>query len=268
MKYALLDTDFLSKTHTIRLDDENHLIDYIISMPDYFFCCHEQTIKELKRHNSHAPVWVEKKIKENRISKYSDDQILNEMVSLYNNMGLYRYTELLKTACDAFEYTYFDDNYGNLAGLDLSAISKDDYLVMLKSIESGISEGNNLGEIKSYVLLQWLNNQLGDQVYYFCSDDKNARNGILALESINVKCITLVSSLLRIHKETGAGFADMEPYIQAMLNYFSAHDRQTIRVIEASPIGRFERVNCEQVIREIFEDKFVELSNGFLKYKA
>ena len=41
MKYALLDTDFLSKTHTIRLDDENHLIDYIISMPDYFFCCHE-----------------------------------------------------------------------------------------------------------------------------------------------------------------------------------------------------------------------------------
>ena len=267
MKYALLDTDFISKTHTVRIDDDHHLIDRIIAMPDYLFVCHEQTIKELKRHNSHAPVWIEEKIKENRIRKYTDNQILNEMSILYGKTGPYMYTTLLESACGAFRSTYFNDKFGELWNLDYSAISVEDYLVKLKSIEYVIGEGNNLGEIKSYVLLQWLNSQFENQLYYFCSDDKNARNSILALDVINVKCITLVSSLLRIHKETGVGIIEMEPYIQAMLDYFAAHDRKTIRVVEASSVGRYTRADCEQVLREIFEDKFVELSNGFLKYK-
>ena len=266
MKYALLDTDFISKTHTVRIDDKHHLIDCIIAMQGYLFMCHEQTIKELKRYNSHAPVWIEEKIKENRIRKYTDNQILNEMSVLYGKTGPFIYTAFLKSACGAFGSTYFDEKYGELEDLDNFTVSLDDYLVKLRSIEAAISEGNNLGEIKSYVLLQWLNNQLENQLYYFCSDDKNARNGILALDGINVKCITLVSSLLRIHNETGVGIIEMEPYIQAMLDYFNAHDRKTIRVIEATPEGRFIRVDCKQVLREIFEDKFVELSNGFLKY--
>lgn len=41
MKYALFDTDFISKTHTVRLDEENHIIDRILEMPEYIFYCHE-----------------------------------------------------------------------------------------------------------------------------------------------------------------------------------------------------------------------------------
>ena len=37
-----------------------------------------------------------------------------------------------------------------------------------------IGEGQNLGELKSYVLLQVLNLKFGEQIYVFCSDDKNA----------------------------------------------------------------------------------------------
>ena len=64
MKYAVLDTDFIRKTHTVRINDEQHLIDCILAMPDYLFCCHEQTLKELSRHNSHAPEWMERRIRE------------------------------------------------------------------------------------------------------------------------------------------------------------------------------------------------------------
>ena len=39
-KYALLDTDFISKMHLIRKDDHNKLIDKIMAMPGYCFYCH------------------------------------------------------------------------------------------------------------------------------------------------------------------------------------------------------------------------------------
>lgn len=36
-KYALLDTDFISKMHLIRKDDQNKLIDKVMAMPKYRF---------------------------------------------------------------------------------------------------------------------------------------------------------------------------------------------------------------------------------------
>lgn len=50
-KYALLDTDFISKTYIIQKDAENHLIDRIMELPRYQFSCHGQIRTELSRHN-------------------------------------------------------------------------------------------------------------------------------------------------------------------------------------------------------------------------
>ena len=50
-KYALLDTDFISKTHLIRKDEQNKMIDRIMEMQGYRFYCHEQIKIELTRHN-------------------------------------------------------------------------------------------------------------------------------------------------------------------------------------------------------------------------
>ena len=62
-KYALLDTDFISKTHLIRKDEDNRLIDRIVEMPGYRFYCHEQIKTELARHNiDNSPLWLKKKI--------------------------------------------------------------------------------------------------------------------------------------------------------------------------------------------------------------
>jgi len=41
MKYALLDTDFISKTYTVSIDENNRLIDRVLEMPGYSFVCHE-----------------------------------------------------------------------------------------------------------------------------------------------------------------------------------------------------------------------------------
>lgn len=37
--------------------------------------------------------------------------------------------------------------------------------------------------------------------------------------------------------------------------------------MEASAVARMQRVPCKQALEEIFQDRFVELQNGFLRYR-
>lgn len=79
-KYALLDTDFISKMYLIRKDDQNRLIDKIMAMPAYSFYCHEQIKVELLRHNiAGSPEWLEKMISSGSVRCYNDEMIMNEL---------------------------------------------------------------------------------------------------------------------------------------------------------------------------------------------
>ena len=75
-KCALLDTDFISKLHITRKDDENRLIDRVLELPDYQFVCHEQIAIELGRHNAAANRWLQRKITEGAIQKFSDGDLV------------------------------------------------------------------------------------------------------------------------------------------------------------------------------------------------
>lgn len=66
-KYALLDTDFISKTHFIQGNTEKSLSDLVVEMPGYCFFCHSQIIKELSRHNQQAIGWLQHKISEQKM---------------------------------------------------------------------------------------------------------------------------------------------------------------------------------------------------------
>ena len=91
-KYALLDTDFISKTHLIRKDDQNKMIDRIMEMQGYQFFCHEQIKIELKRHNiGNSPAWLEAKIIDGSVHCMSDEEILDELYSIYSNSAVVMY---------------------------------------------------------------------------------------------------------------------------------------------------------------------------------
>ena len=128
-KIALLDTDFISKTHIVRTDADNHLIDRILELPGYEFYCHEQTVEELRRHNAHAPSWLSGKIQIGDIKEYTDENIVSGLSGLYFKAGLYQYTAFLKTACDAFDKDYFNDHYAKLNGLNYAQISEFTYAI-------------------------------------------------------------------------------------------------------------------------------------------
>ena len=113
-KSAILDTDFISKSYTVRTCEDDHLADRVLTVPEYVFFCHEQTTVELGRHFSKAPSWLETQIQEGRVTKYTDERIIKEMVQLYYKAGLSQYTAILRDACNAFNKDCFREYFGEL----------------------------------------------------------------------------------------------------------------------------------------------------------
>lgn len=265
-KYALLDTDFISKMHIIQKDARNHLIDRIMELPGYQFFCHSQIRTELSKHNVSGSIeWLENKISVGQIKCYSDEDILDELEHVYGVMVLVVYANLLQKACQAYEEGYFENNFKELQKVDYSNISKSDFLEKLKVDCDNIGSSKNLGEIKTYVLLQMFSLMLSEQIYVFCSDDRNARSGIVSIGG--VRCISVLSAFIRLKKECNFGQEEAKDYIQSWLTFCAEHKQTTFKVQENSKVLRMCKVPCEQVMREIYEDKFEETLTGYLRYK-
>lgn len=264
-KYALLDTDFISKTYSVQDGSDNHLIDRVMELPEYKFFCHAQIVTELNRYNADAPGWLREKIGTQKIKSYTDQAILESLSFVRGPLACATYTQMLKLACDAFSKDYFLEHYRALEDVDYSAISNEEYLKKLQLLDIGVGKKNNLGEIKSFVLLQVLAVMLGEQIYVFCSDDKNARNGVMNFE--DVRCISLVSVFSRLKEEANWTIDDAEPYIESLISFYQDYHQTTFRVMEASEVRRLQRIPCRQVLQEIFDGKFIELKNGMLRYK-
>ena len=86
-RYALLDTDFISKTHSVQDDGGNHLIDRVMELPGYEFFCHAQIVPELNRYNADAPIWLSEKIGAQKIKSYTDARKMTER--LFRKAGLW-----------------------------------------------------------------------------------------------------------------------------------------------------------------------------------
>ena len=68
----------------------------------------------------------------------------------------------------------------------------DYFMIEIGNCDMTVGYGNNLGEIKTYLMQQVLQNQDHIQLYVFCSDDKGARAGISG--TTGIPCISAISS--------------------------------------------------------------------------
>lgn len=267
-KQALLDTDFILKTFLIKADNNSRLIDLVVNLPGYKFVCHSQIDTEVSRHNAAAFKWLKNQIKSNKITEYSDHRILCDMSSLYKKSAVMQYHYFLNSACGAFGRNYFEEHFMPLdSSVGINTTIKD-YLSGLKAAETAIGQGKSLGEIKTYVLLQWLNVSAESNTYYFCSDDRKARNGIYALRiNNNIRCVSLISLFNKLKKEFAFDAASLSPYIASALSFFTNHKQTDMRVQDAQKSVNYIKIPCSQVFADILDDKFTELENGDLKYK-
>lgn len=263
-KIALLDTDFIFKTH-ISQSQTDHLIDKVLLLPGYDFYCHGQILIELDRHTPDAHQWLQNKIQNQDIRCFTDEMILDGLEKIYGSACCNWYAQFLKEACDAFGSDHFANYYGPLQGLDYAKISKTEFLTELTAADNNVGRQNSLGEIKTYVLLQMLNLLNGEHIYMFCSDDQKARIGITQFN--NVRCISVLSAFLKLKDEIGLTKDLAEPYRNSWLDFCTEHKQVTFRVLVANEKRKFCKVPCAQVLDDIYDDKFMALGDGYLKYK-
>ena len=184
-KYALLDTDFLYKSHLARNAKNHTLTDFVIGFADYEFFCHEMIKEELSRHvlNPDPNPWLEDKIRAGKVKLYTDRKIVSELGKLYGEEATNAYLELLKTSCDTFNADFYERYYGSLNMMEnLADVEK--FLAALKVCDDNVPHKKGLGEKKSYVLIQMMELMYGNRVYVFCSDDFKARQSIASLETL------------------------------------------------------------------------------------
>lgn len=264
-KIALLDTDFVSKTHISQLDSSHHLSDLLLTLPDYTFCCHEKTVDELNNHGiGGSPQWLQDQIQAGKIRLYTDQDILDGLRETQSAPQV-TYCGFLKQSCDTFEAGYYERQF---APLEQLAPDVDDatFLQTLQHCESAIGPQQSLGEKKSLVLLQYLDHQHTTPIYVFCSDDRGARSGVARFGSAT-NCVSVISAF---HLLKGAGHtkASVQPYYDSYESFITRGGTQTtFRVWENSTTTpRMKRVPCRQVFDDVFADKFTRLRNGDLKY--
>jgi hypothetical protein len=217
------------------------------------------------RHNiSGAPEWFETRLKDQSICLYDDEMIIKELSDIYGELASVAYLKMLKDACDAYKDGYYEENFIELSKLENPGISRVDFLKILKKDCDAIGEGKNLGELKSYVLLQLLHMKFGQQIYVFCSDDKNARNGIVAIGG--AVCISVLSSFIRLQKEIGFNRNEAEAYIRSYMSCCLGKSQTTFKIQDTTKERRMCKVPCEQVFDEMFQGKIAEMKTGNLRY--
>ena len=152
-KYALLDTDFLYKSHLARNKDNHTLTDFVMDFEDYEFFCHEMIKEELTRHEMDPDPnpWLEEKIKAGRVKLYSDRDIVNELTPIYSIAATNMYLTLLETSCETFNAGFFEKYYSSMKNID-NFEDADTFLTALKDCDDKIPYQKGVGEKKTYVL--------------------------------------------------------------------------------------------------------------------
>ena len=263
--YALLDTDFISKTFHIQSYKSKRLIDEVLKLQGYKFICHNQIKIEIECYGGELLDWLNNRIIEKKIICYTDEDIIKSLYENNDSMSCMMYLDFLKVACDAFSKNYFNKNYYGLENLDYINIKMSEYTGILKSLDDAIGKDNNLGEIKTYILLQALSFNFKNNILYFCSDDKSARNGTQYINNVN--CISLISLFLHLKNELSWTFDKATPYINSLIEFYKKYNQEYVGVVESIDNKRICRVLYKQVFDDIFKDKFIELKNGMLCYK-
>lgn len=259
-KYALLDTDFLYKAHLARNSANHTLAELVIDFPEYEFFCHEMIKEELTRHevNPDPNPWLEDKIRDGKITLYTDWDIVNELSKIYGTSSTHTYLTLFQSSCNTFNADFFDKYYGTLADMNNIEDLKS-FLAALKACDDNVPHKNGLGEKKTYVLLQMIEIIHDRQVYVFCSDDFKARQSVAGLGK-PINCISILGVFYKLMK-MGHDKSEMQEYYNRLSAFLKNQTEYKVW------FGHHRMgVPIAQVLDDIYDGKFQLLKNGDLQY--
>ena len=262
-KCALFDTDFISKLHITRKDDENRLIDRVMELPGYQFVCHEQICIELGRHNASAIIWLQRKIAEGSIQKFSDADLLALLHPLYGKNSISMFLFYLNNACSLFDGSFYGKYYAELE--KKTSLSETEFAAELSQRDVGVGCDNNLGEIKTYVLQQVLQNIENIQLYVFCSDDRRARAGLS--DTGGIPCISALSSFYVLRERLHLERSEAKQYFDSWMQLHQASHQTAFKIHKNTKEMQLMKMDGYEIFDRIYNGTMTILKNGNLKLR-
>ncbi len=263
-KCALLDTDFISKLHITRKDDENRLIDRVLELSDYKFVCHEQIVIELGRHNETAIRWLQERITEGTIQTFSDAELISLLRSVYGKSAVLYYLNYLQNACEVFDRSFYGRYYANLE--QNIEMSEAEFFAEISRCDAAVGCDNNLGEIKTYLLQQVLQCQEELQLYVFCSDDNKARNGLA--NAGGIPCISAISSFYVLKERLGMERIEAKLYFDSWMQFHQAKGQTSFKVHNNTKEMQLIKMEGYEIFDRIYDGTIALLKNGNLKLRS
>ena len=110
----------------------------------------------------------------------------------------------------------------------------DYFMIEIANCDMTVGYGNNLGEIKTYLMQQVLQYQDNIQLYVFCSDDKGARAGISG--TTGIPCISAISSFYVVKEKLKMEQEEVRLYFDSWMQLHRACGQTSFNKInENSP---------------------------------
>ncbi|MDY2628769.1 MAG: hypothetical protein SOW08_10745 [Lachnospiraceae bacterium] len=264
-KYAILDTDFVSKTNIIEAAPGDTLANRVMEFPGYEFYCHDMMLEELGRRGTRAAQrWVQDNIESGLIHRYTDSDILDILSVEIGNHNISMYLLFLKISCDIYGKSYFEEKYASLIALSDETITKQQFLAELRKCDDNIGVQQSLGEKKAYVLLQALHFIKGDNVFLFCSDDLGARRGLA--DAAGIPCISVMAVFMKL-KNMGLKKEETARYYESFVEWCHKHRQTQIYVWEFHGSKRRVKRDLHAIFDGLYRDEYILMLNGDLLIK-
>lgn len=268
VKYAILDTDFVSKANIIRNNDYV-LADEVLAFPGYRFFCHQKTKEELSNHGTgDAQNWLEKKIDEGAIICYDDRRIISELSAAVGDYSYSYFMSFLKSGCDMIRSDYYSDYFGELdEWFETGNHDEDGFISVLALCEKTIGHRNSYGEVKAFVLLKSISFLKNAEAYIFCSDDFGARQGFA--NAALVPCISILSVFLKLWI-LGKAYEEVQSFYQSFVDCCKNRENPQLVVrvwMLDKGSNKRVRVSIENLLDEIYAGKYQARLDGDLQMK-
>ena len=268
-KYAILDTDFVSKANIIKTENRV-LADEVLAFPGYSFFCHQKMREELSDHGTgSAQTWLANKIVSGEIICYSDDQILSEMGRAVSDNCFLYYRSFLKQGCELFDSEFYSRYFQPLDTLmETGGYNRGTFISVLQSCENQIGHQKSYGEIKSFVLSQAIKFLHGKEAYIFCSDDFGARQGFA--NGAQIPCISILSIFLKLWLN-GKTMEEVEPFFQSFVHWCSDRKNPQTHVkvwIFRNGSDKREKAEIGSILTDIYAGLYRARKDGDLQKVA
>lgn len=266
VKYAILDTDFVSKANIIKT--ETHVLgDEVLDFPGYCFFCHQKMKEELADHGTRPALeWLDRMIEQGRITCYSDEQIIQGMKKQVADYCFLYYRSFLKRGCNLFNADYYGQYFMPIDEFfDSNIRDSGSFLSRLQSCEEQIGHQRSYGEVKAFILTQVLKLLFDVDTYIFCSDDFGARQGFA--NGAQIPCISIPCVFLKL-KATGKSIEEVRPYYESFVRWCTERENpQTqVRVWEyTSGADKRIKVPLVSLLEDIYAGKYRARKNGDLQ---